>query len=97
MHEHRIQHGVEQAADQESDDRPVHTNILQVAADPKLQPVDDGLGIPVGDHLADELGDADLGAGQQRADNALGRGCSLARAAGIGLQNGAEVAQRAST
>src|ERR1700749_2858954 len=65
MHEHRIQHGVKQSADQESHDRPVHTNILQVAADSKLQPVDDSLGIPVGDDLTDELGDSNLRAGQQ--------------------------------
>jgi hypothetical protein len=47
---------VQQATDQETYQRAVYADVLQVFADAQFQSLDYGVGVPVGDYLGDEVG-----------------------------------------
>jgi hypothetical protein len=57
MPEAHAQQPIEQTADQKTYQRSVHPHVLQVLADTQLQPLDDGVGVPAGHHLGDEVGE----------------------------------------
>src|SRR5271166_7147839 len=53
--ERRPQCPVKQPANQEAHQRAVHPHVLQILANAQFQPLNDGVGVPVGDHLGDEV------------------------------------------
>src|ERR1700722_18180246 len=71
MAEARAKSEIQQAAHQEADQCPVDPHVLQVLADPQLQPFDDGLGAPTGHHLRDEIRQPRLRCRQQAEDHRL--------------------------